>query len=1052
MKFFVGRPIFAIAMASILVLAGVVSFFQLPVSQYPTIAPPQIAVTSSYTGASAQVIADTVTRPLEEQLNGAEGMIYMSSNSTNGGDSIINLTFEVGYDGSIAQMEALTRSNQAISQLPDEVNQVGVSVTKQSSDFIMLVSLTSPGGSYDQVFLQNYADIHLVDRLARIPGVASVSIFGLRRYAMRIWLNAAKLGGLGLTAMDVKNAVLEQNQQVAAGKLGAAPAPKDQGFQYQLNAQGRLDSVQAFENIIVRVGSDGGILRVKDVARVELGVEDYTGTTSLDGKPAGNVAINQLPDGNALTIADEVRAVMHQLERHFPDDLAWSIHHDRTRFIKASTREVLAALLATVALVVITVFLFLQNLRSTLVPALAIPVSLLGTLAIMLAFGFSLNTLTLLGLVVAVALVVDDGIVLVENVNRHLEAGATDVRQATIDALREVRDPIIATTLVLIAVFVPFAFLPGITGLLYNQFALTIAFAVTLSGINSLTLSPALCGALLCIGQVSRRGPAFRLFNRVFDAFSIFFGRGVRILIRFWYLTAILLTGLFLSTWLLMERIPTAFVPEEDQGFLILSAQLPAGATPERTRMVAAQIEEILKNTTGVAQTIQVTGFDLLSGVEQPYAGFAIPVLTPWNERATPELQIKAIRSRIQSQVSKLRDAEILVFNGASVPGLGSVGGFDLQLQDLSDLGIDKLSVVASAFIDAARKRPEIASIHTTFDPSLPQRFLELDRIKAKTLGLSLDDVFSTLQINLGSLYVNQFGKFGRLYRVYLQADRDERATEQDLLRLQARNDIGEMIPLSALAKLSPMVGPYNISHYNEYTSVHVNGSTAPGYGSGQAITAMEQVAAEVLPEEFGYEWTDLVYQQKKVGNLAPLVFALSLICVFLVLAALYESWSMPLIILLTVPVGLLGALSALMARDMSLDVYGQVGLVMLIGLVAKNSILIVDFARRRHKDGADLVQAAVEAAHMRLRPILMTALAFVIGLLPLVVATGAGAAARQSLGTVVVGGLALATVLIVTVPATYFMIGRLAARSRKLPDGDADGTQAANLSARERR
>lgn len=1041
MTFFVGRPILALSMALILALAGTVSLFLLPITQYPTVAPPQIAVTSSYIGAGAKVVADTVTRPLEEQLNGAEGMIYMSSSSTNEGDSIINLTFEVGYDGATAQMEALNRTNQAISQLPADVDQVGVSVRKQSSDFVMLVSLTSPGGSHDQVFLQNYADIHVVDRLARIPGVASVSIFGLRRYAMRIWLDAARLGGIGMTAMDVKTAVLEQNQQVAAGRLGSAPAPKDQGFQYQLDTQGRLSTVQAFENIVIRVGSDGGIVKVKDVARVELGVEDYTGSTSLDGKPAGNVAINQLPDGNALTIANEVRAVMHQLEGHFPEDLAWSIHHDRTRFIKASTHEVLMALMTTVVLVVITVYLFLQNLRSTLVPAIAIPVSLLGTLAIMLAFGFSLNTLTLLGLVVAVALVVDDGIVLVENVDRHLQAGASDVRQATIDAMGEVRNPIIATTLVLIAVFVPFAFIPGIAGLLYNQFALTIAFAVALSGINSLTLGPALCGTFLRRRQVSGRSPAFRLFNRIFDALSDLYAQGASVLIRFWYLTAILLMGLFLSTWLLMDKIPTAFVPEEDQGFLILSAQLPAGATPERTRAVAGQIEEILASTAGVSQTVQVMGFDLLSGVAQPYAGFAIPVLAPWSQRTTPELQIESIRTRIQNEASMIPGAKILVFNGASIPGLGSVGGFDLQLQDLNGMGIDKLSAVAFAFIDAAGKRPEIASIHTAFDPDVPQRYVDVDRIKAKVLGLSLDDVFSTLQINLGSVYVNQFGKFDRLYRVYLQADAGERATEQDLLRLQVRNDAGEMIPLSALVKLSPTVGPYNISHYNEYTSVHINGSAAPGYSSGQAIAAVEQVAADVLPKEFGYEWTDLVYQQKKVGDLAPVVFALSLVCVYLVLAGLYESWSMPVIILLAVPMGLLGAVGALMLRDMSLDVYGQVGLVMLIGLVAKNSILIVDFARRRRNAGADIVQAAVEAARMRLRPILMTALAFVIGLLPLVVATGAGAGARKSLGTVVVGGLALATVLIVTVSATYVMIGRLADRPDRLPARDPDRT-----------
>ena len=1038
MNFFVRRPIFAIAIALIVVLAGVVSLLLLPVSQYPPIAPPQIQVTASYLGASAKVVADTVTRPLEQQLNGAEGMIYMSSNSTNSGDSIINLTLEVGYDPSIAQMEVLTRSNQAISQLPADVNQAGLTISKQSSDFVMLVSLTSPAGSYDQVFLQNYADIHVVDRLARIPGVASVSIFGLRRYAMRIWLDAAKLGGLGLTGMDVKAAVLEQNQQVAAGKLGSAPAPADQGFQYQLNALGRLNNVEEFENIVIRANADGSTVRVRDVARVELGVEDYTGTTTLNGKAAGNIAISQLPDGNALIIAREVRAAMRQLQKHFPADLTWSIHHDRTRFIKASTRQVLITLMVTIALVVLVVYLFLQNLRSTLIPALAIPVSLLGTVAIMLAFGFSLNTLTLLGLVVAVALVVDDGIVLVENVSRHLEAGATNIHQATTDAMNEVRNPIIATTLVLIAVFVPFAFIPGITGRLYNQFALTIAFAVTLSGLSSLTLGPALCAMLLRPGRMSRdRRGFFGLFNRGFGALSKFYAGSVALLIRYWYLVTIVLLGLCALAWLLMDKVPSAFVAEEDQGFLIVSTQLPAGATAARTRAVARQIEEILANTTGVAQTIQVTGFDLLAGIEQPYAGFAIPVLTPWPERTTPETSIESIKARIQARVARIPGAKSLVFSGASVPGLGAVGGFDLEVQDLYGLGIDKLGAASLALIEAAGKRPEIANIHTTFDAAVPQRFVDIDRIKAKTRGVSLDDIFATLQINLGSLYVNQFNKFDRLYRVYLQADGSERASEEDLLRLQVRNDAGEMIPLSALVKIRPMTGPYNISHYNEYTSIRINGSTAPGYSTGQAIAAVEEVAAKVLPEEFGYQWTNLVYQQQKVGNIAPVVFAVSLIVVFMVLAALYESWSMPVMILLAVPLGLLGAVAALMARNMSLDVYGQIGLVMLIGLVAKNSILIVEFASNRRNQGAGLLEAAVEAAEIRLRPILMTALAFVVGLLPLVFATGAGAGARRSLGTVVVGGLSLATILIIVVPVAYYVIERAAGRpdSTAVPD-----------------
>jgi HAE1 family hydrophobic/amphiphilic exporter-1 len=1031
LDFFIQRPIFAAAIALIVLLAGTVCAFTLPISRYPPVVPPQVEVSTQYIGASAEVVADTVTTPLEEQLNGAEGMIYMSSNSTNNGNSIIKMTFDVGYDQSIAQMEALTRANQALSQLPSDVTQVGVTITKQSSDNVLVVSLTSPGGTHDQIFLQNFAVIHITDRLARIPGVATVTIFGLRQYAMRIWLDAAKLGNLGLTGTDVANAVREQNKQVAAGKLAAAPAPQDHAFEYQLVTHGRLKTVEEFENIVIRANPDGSTVRVGDIARVELGADSYSGTTGVSGKPAANIAVYQLPNANALEIARSVRAAMRDFEPHFPEDMKWSIFFDTTAFIKASTREVLITLLQTVALVVLVVFVFLQDLRGTLIPTVAIPVSVAGALAFMLLLGFSINMLTLLGLVVAVTLVVDDAIVVVENVNRHLALGARDIRRAVSRAMAEVRGPVIATTLVLLAVFVPIAFIPGMTGQLYKQFALTIAISVAISGLVSLSLSPALCTVLLRPGRASGKGAFFRLFNKTFDTVTNAYAASVGLLVRYWYVVLIVFGGLCALTWSLFKVVPTAFVPAEDQGYVLIAAQLPAAATAERSLQVARQINDIVTATPGIAHVVEVTGFDLTAGIELPYANFAIPVLAPWDQRRTPETQIGAIIQRLQTQLAGIPGARIRVFNAASVPGLGSTGGFNFEIQDLNGLGVERLGAVTDAFIDAAQKRPELKNVSTTFDPNVPQRLIAVDRVKAKTRGVPLDDIFDTLQINLGSLYVNQFNKFGRLYRVYLQADASQRTSEADLLRLQVRNSAGQMIPLSAIVKLSPIVGPYNIAHYNEYASVQVNGSTAPGYGSGQAIAAMEEVAAANLPEGFHYQWTDLVYQQKKVGNLAPLVFALSLVFVFLVLAAMYESWLMPVVILLTVPLGLLGAVGALMARGMDLDVYGQIGLIMLIGLVAKNAILIVGFAKERRISGANIVDAATEAARMRLRPILMTALAFIVGLLPLVVASGAGAGARQSLGTAVVGGLALATVLIIFVPTFYCLAERLKERIR---------------------
>ncbi|HEV8463655.1 MAG TPA: multidrug efflux RND transporter permease subunit [Pseudolabrys sp.] len=1025
--FFIERPIFASAIAVILVLAGSICYFLLPVSQFPDITPPQVVVSAVYPGASAQVVADTVTTPLEQQINGVAGMTYMSSSSSNDGSSTITITFEVGYPLSIAAVDVQNRVAQAASSLPPIVNQAGVTIKKQNPNFVLIVNLTSPDKSVDPVALSNYAYLQIVDPLKRLEGVGDVQIFGERRYSMRIWLDPDKLANLGITAVDVQNAIAEQNVQVAAGKIGQSPAPAGTPFEMQVNATGRLSNVTEFGDIVVRADANAGsVVRLRDVARIELGALQYTSSAFFGEDPTVVLAIYQMPGSNALALQQRVKDKMQELSKRFPKGIDYAMHYDTTRFVSASMHDVVVTLIQALLLVVAVVYIFLQSWRTTIIPTIAIPVSLIATLVVMQLLGFSLNMLSLLGMVLAIGLVVDDAIVVVENVERQLEAGLKPLEAARA-AMKEVTGPIIATTAVLMAVFVPVAFIPGVAGRLYNQFALTVAISVGISAFNSLTLSPALSAAFLRHRGEVRFAP-FRWFNSGFSWLSHAYAESVRVLIR-WRVAMLALFVLAVgATYLVSLRIPSTFLPVEDQGYFFVVVQLPDGASLERTDAVAKQVRDILKSTPGVDIVGSISGLNFLTQAAQSNSAVEFAILKPWDQRP-PGQGASNIVASVRPKLLGLPGAIALSFDPPSIPGLGTTGGFEFQVEDLTGRGSVALNDVAQALIAEARKQPELnpQQLFTSFSTSTPQFNYDLDRNKAKLLGLKLPDVFNTLQIYLGSLYVNDFNLFGRTFRVTLQADKDARATPSDLSRLYVRNATGGMVPLSTLGSLRAIAGPETVPHYNNYASALINGGAAPGYSSGQAVAAMERAAAAVLPRDFAFEWTGITFQELKAGSIATIVFALAIVFVFLILAAQYESWSMPFMVLLAVPLALFGAMLALWLRGRQIDVYSQIGFVMLIGLAAKNAILIVEFAKRRREDGLGIVEAAMMAARLRLRPILMTAFAFILGVVPLMFATGAGAASRQSIGTTVFGGMLAATILTLAfVPVFYALIEQL--------------------------
>jgi hydrophobe/amphiphile efflux-1 (HAE1) family protein len=1045
-NFFIDRPIFASVLAIVIVVAGAVAIPFLPIAQYPEITPPQVVVEATYPGASAEVVEQTVTTPIEQQVNGVEKMIYMSSRSGSDGTMRLTVTFEVGADLDIAAVNVQNRVAIAQAKLPQDVVRQGLRITKQSPDLVEIVALVSPDGSRDELYLSNYATLQVVDVLARVPGVGQVLVFNGQDYGMRVWLNPDTLAGLGLTAGDVAAAVREQNLQAAAGQIGQPPAPRGQQFQYTVTTRGRLSTPAEFEDIILRTRADGSVLRLRDVARVELGAQSYGSFGRVRGQPAALVGIFQLPDANALDVSRGVQAAMARLAPSFPGGVSYTRPYNTTEFVRVSIVEVVETLLIAIGLVILTVYVFLQDWRATLIPTLTIPVSLVGTFAVISVFGFSINTLTLFGLVLAIGIVVDDAIVVVENTQRHLDEGGLAPREATRLAMTEVTGPVIATSLVLMAVFIPIAFLPGITGQLYRQFALTIAVSVALSTVNALTLSPALCALLLRPAHQARRWWPARAWNAAFARLTGGYDWAVGHTLRRASLAVALLIVLSGASYALLRVVPTGFAPTEDQGYLLVNVQLPDAASLERTDAVVRQIERVVLETPGVETVVAIGGRSFIAGVNGPNVASLFPRLAPWSEREAPERRADAILGRLRARLGAIPEAVVVVFPPPPIRGISSGGGFQFQLQSVGGRSLDELNTVARRIIEATRQRPELASAYTAFRPGVPQLDAQVDRAKSKALGVPVSDVFESLQIFLGSLYVNDFNAFGRVWRVQLQAEPAYRATPGDVGRLYVRSDVGvngqagRMVPLSTLVTVRPTTGPDTIAHYNLYRSAEIAGDTAPGASSGQAIAAMQDLARRFLPPGMSYEWTGLAFQEIEAGSWAPFVFALSALFVFLVLAAQYESWLIPVAVILSVPLGVLGALGALWLGGRANDVYAQIGLGLLIGLAAKNAILIVEFAQVRREHGLDIVTAAREAARIRFRPILMTSFAFILGSLPLLVASGAGAASRNSIGTTVVGGMLAITVLgVLLVPAFYVSVVRLGRRRRE-PAGDASG------------
>ncbi|WP_425087355.1 efflux RND transporter permease subunit [Stappia sp.] len=1035
-RIFIYRPKFALVVSLVITIAGVLGYLALPVEQFPNITPPVVNVSASYSGANATVLEETVAAPIEAQVNGVDNMIYMSSNSSDNGSYSLNVTFAVGTDPDIATVNVQNRVSQATSQLPSDVTKNGVTVQKASTNMLLVVTLYSSSEDHDEVFLSNYASIYLKDALARVPGVGKADVLTDFAYGMRIWLDPDRLASLGMTPSDFISAVRDQNVQVAAGQIGAPPVPEGQQFQYTVTAQGRLSSAEEFGNIILRTGADGAVVRIRDVARVELGSQFYSANGRFNGRPSTVLAVYQAPGANALAVAEGVLARLEDLSKAFPEDMSYGVPFNTTDFVQKSLQDVVTTLLLTFTLVVAVVFVFLGNWRATLIPLVAIPVSLIGTFAILLAAGMSLNTISLFALVLAIGIVVDDAIIVVENVERIMADEGLPPKEATAKAMGQITTPVIATTLVLLAVFVPTMFMPGITGRLYSQFATTISVAVVISSINALTLSPALCGLIL----KPRNGPptgVFALFESVIDRFrNGYVGVVSRILPRsfFGLVGVAIAVGLIV---LLGGKLPKGFLPLEDQGYLMVDVQLPDGAALPRTTAVTKDIEGRLEAIDGIENVVTVNGFSILNSGLAPNTALLIVTLEPWDDRQTPELSANGILAKLWREFATISGANIIAFNAPPIPGLGTTGGVEMKIQQTGGGTPQDLASGIGSMVYSANQRPGIAQAYSTFRANVPQLFIDLDRSKAKLLKVGIGDVFLTLQAYLGSYYINDFNLFGRVYKVMIQAEGTFRDRPEDIGRLYVRSQDGNMVPLRTLATVENTLGPQILNRYNMFRAASLNAEPGAGTSTGVVMAQLEAAAQEALPAGYKYEWTGSALQQQGTGAIVIFVLLLAILFAYLFLVAQYESWTMPVAILMSVTVALLGAFVAVLVTGRDVNLYTQIGMIMLVGLGAKNAILIVEFAMEERASGKSIIDAARGAAHLRFRAVMMTALSFLLGVVPLLVADGAGAASQQAIGYAVFGGMLFATLFgVVMIPVLYVVMQILRERVKGIYKG----------------
>ncbi|MDM8348137.1 efflux RND transporter permease subunit [Pseudomonas sp. sp1636] len=1037
-RFFIDRPIFAAVISIVIMLAGLMAMSALPIAQYPQILPPQVSVSASYSGASAQVIAETVAAPLEQSINGVEGMIYQQSNS--GGNAMsLSVYFEVGTDPDQATIDVNNRVQSALAKLPEEVRRLGVKVEKKSSDILQVVTLYSPDDSRDPVYISNYALINVIDELKRLPGVGDARQFGSKDYSMRIWLRPDKLAQYDLTPSDVVAAIREQNSQFAAGSFGQPPLQQAQDFTYTVTTQGRFTDPAEFESVILRTDQTGASLLLKDVARIELGAQDYSLMTSLNGQQNAAFGIYLQPGANALDTAAAVQSTLERLSQRFPEGISYKIPYDTTKFVKVSIEEVIHTFFEALALVVLVVFIFLQNWRASLIPLLAIPVSLVGTFAGMHLLGFSINLLTLFGLVLAIGIVVDDAIVVIENVERSMSVDKLGPREATIKAMEEVTGPIIATSLVLIAVFVPVGFLGGLAGEMYKQFAITIAVSVAISSVVALTLSPALCALLLKPGQHQPAAP-FRLFNRLFERLTDGYTSGVRFFLKRSLVGLLLFGAMIAAMLLLFAQVPSSLVPDEDQGYVLNAYFLPPAASLTRTEALTSDVTRQLMAHPAVEDVVTFAGFDILTFGNRSNAGVSFVPLKDWSERTTPELDARNLTREFMAIGAAQKDGVVLSFNPPPITGMSTTGGFEGYIQDRSGGSTEQLAAKVAAFVQAVNQRPELAGVQSTFSANVPQYYIDLDRIKARALGVTVNDVFTAMQATFGSYYVNDFSLYGRTWQVSLQSEAEFRRKPEDLAQVYVRSAGGELVSLSSLVKVERILGPDSYARFNVYPAAKILGGPAPGYSSGQALAAVQEVADEVLGSDYSIGWTGSAYQELATAGSGGTAFIFGLIMVFLILAAQYERWTLPLAVITAVPFAVFGAILAVWLRGIENDVYFQVGLITLIGLATKNAILIIEFAMLCRQQGMSIFESALEASRLRFRPIVMTSLAFVLGVMPLVISSGAGSASRHSIGTGVLGGMLAATVLAVfLIPMFFLLVESLAAKL-----GKAKGKQVA--------